>query len=131
MTCLIDNQAAAFATTGPAFLISAENDEQRSEVGKFTNRNVVSSISFKPEQYIGFQLSYIPEQKGVFAYLEDGVYYITVYVDNRDLALNRRIFERERNLMNVYHYQYRFDLTVLPLNGRQVDEMRPKGTKIL
>jgi hypothetical protein len=135
MTCLIDNGATAPAVTAP---ITAVSDERQYDGGKVTNagevvvkEQSVLSVNLKPEQYIAFHLSYISEQRGVYLYLENGVYYITVYVDNRDLDLNRRIFEQERNLMHLYRHQYKFDLSIIPLQNRQLAEMGPKGTKVL
>ncbi len=91
----------------------------------------VSSVNIRPEEFIAFQMSYIPEQKGVFVFCDEGVYYITVIVDNRDLMLNRRIFERQREIMHFYR-QFRFDLSIIPLTNRMLaDIFVPKGKKIL
>ncbi|MGO9167149.1 MAG: hypothetical protein ACLP56_09775 [Candidatus Sulfotelmatobacter sp.] len=64
-------------------------------------------------------------------FCDEGVYYITVIVDNRDLMLNRRIFERQREIMHFYR-QFRFDLSIIPLTNRMLaDIFVPKGKKIL
>lgn len=139
MTCVADNRVAAAANTAPLSVVTALSNGQRALSKKASNdaqvvvteTSPVSSVSLKPEQYIAFQLHCIPEQRGVYLHLEKDVYHINVYVDSRDLALNRRIFEREQNMMNYYRHQFKFDLSVLPLNGRTIDEMNPKGTKVL
>jgi hypothetical protein len=136
MTCLIDSRVGnAPAVTAP---ITAVSDERKYYGEKVTNASQVAvkersilSVNLKPEQYIAFQLSYISEQRGVYLYLEDGVFYITVYVDNRDLDLNRRIFEQERSMISFYRHQYKFDLSIIPLQNRQLAEMGPKGMKVL
>ena|ERR1700722_8984458 len=138
MTCLIDNTLIE-VTQNPGAFLTAISDARTSEKKEVKNdsfrefkpRPGLVSINLKPEQYIAFQMSHISEQKGIFVFCDQGVYYITVIVDNRDLALNRRIFEREREIMHFYR-QFKFDLTVIPLENRQLaDVLTPKGTRIL
>ena len=115
MECLFDD-AAQIIPVPINFCLDAEIGTEKvsakQRIGTHAliaaNSRSIGAINLKPEQYIGFQMSYIPEQKGVFVYQNDGVYYITVLVDKRDLELNRRIFERERSIMHFYR-QFRFD----------------------
>jgi hypothetical protein len=134
----IDSSAVIEVNPDRCGFVVAVNSEKPSEnrkvsndaLHKFQQRPGLVSINLKPEQYIAFQMSYIPEQKGVFVFCDEGVYYITVIVENRDLELNRRIFEREREIMHFYR-QFRFDLTIIPLENRKLaDLFKPKGTQI-
>jgi hypothetical protein len=135
MTCLVDNSAVLEAETDPRLFLTAFTDERPSENKKVANdssrevkQQTIVSVNLKPEQYIAFQMHDVPEQKGVFVYHDDGVYYITVLVEKRDLALNRKIFERERNVIHFYR-QHRFDLSIIPLTDSR--QFAPKGTQIL
>jgi hypothetical protein len=134
MTCLVDNGSTIELRPNPCSFLTATSGEGTSEKKEVSNNSIqkfkqqsILSVNLKPEQYIAFQMSFIPEHKGVFVYQSDGVYYITVAVENRDLALNRRIFERERNIMHFYR-QFRFDVSIIPLANRQ---FTPKGTRVL
>lgn len=140
MSIVIDNQTFE-VNPNPCAILNitmsgrSEVREQREikaiPLSKPQPRGVVA-ISFKPEDYIAFQMYSIPEQRGVYvSSASDGTYYVTVFVDKRDLALNRRIFERERAIMHFYR-QYRFDLSIIPLmNRKPEDVMLPKGKKVL
>lgn len=139
MTCVADNSAIIELNPDPSSFLTALADGRISEkkpansswCGIKQSPGMVS-INLKPEQYIAFQMSFLkPEVKDVFVYQNDGVYYVTVMVDNRDLALNRKIFEREREIMHFYR-QFRFDLTIIPLANRKLSEVcMPKGTRVI
>lgn len=133
MTCAIDN-AAVIPNPGPTLFFES-TAEEKSGSKKVRNDSVlpskrllaVTSVNIRPEDFIAFQMSCIPEQKGVFVFCDQGGYYITVLVEKRDLALNRRIFEREREIMHFYR-QFRFDLSIIPLMNRT---FVPKGKQVL
>jgi len=92
----------------------------------------MSAINLLPEDYIAFQMSFLGNAiKAVFVHHDQDVYYITVAVEKRDLALNRRIFEQERAIMHFYR-QYRFDLSTIPLNGRDLSDVAgSRGKQVL
>lgn len=133
MTCAIDN-AAVIVTPGPAMFFES-TAENKSGNKKLKNDSVlpskrlvaVTSLNIRPEDFIAFQMSCIPEQKGVFVFCDEGVYFVTVLVGKRDLVLNRRIFEREREIMHFYR-QFRFDVSIIPVTDRA---FVPKGKQVL
>jgi hypothetical protein len=118
----------------PVFSLKSKpgNSESSSARAEVVSRPAVSAISLRPEDYIAFQMSFLGRDiRGVFVDYEQGTYYVTVFVDKRDLELNRRVFEQERAIMHFYR-QYRFDLSIIPLENRSMADIAiSKGQKVL
>ena len=92
---------------------------EKSEVKKINPALVFSGslasafLNIPPEASIGFQMSFISEVKSVFVSRDKDLYCFMIVVDNRDLALNRRIFEQQRAIMHYYR-QFVFDFYIVP-----------------
>lgn len=116
----------------PVISVQSRGDQTAMRTGSSTSRASLSTVSFKPEDYIAFRMSYIGKDlKAVYVCRERGVFYITAIVEKRDLALNRGIFEQLRNVMRFYRH-FKFDLSVVPLGNRKLGEsFAPRGTQVL
>jgi len=133
-----DNRANEIPSWTDGMRVSARNIQtEKSEVKKINPALVFSGslasafLNIPPEAYIGFQISFISEVKSVFVSRDKDLYCVVIVVDNRDLALNRRIFEQQRAIMHYYR-QFVFDFYIVPLMGRNLnDVMTPKGTQVL
>jgi hypothetical protein len=140
MTAMIDNGAAIEQNSDVSPFLFVTASEQPSLENKMGASNAslrevkprpsTVGLNFKPEDFIAFQMSGVPEQRGVFVYHADDVYYVSVLVENRDLDLNRRIFERLRAVMAFYR-QHRFDFSIYPMTNRQDCDIVPKGKRVL
>ncbi len=95
-------------------------------------RPAVSTVNLKPADFIAFQMSFLGGAvKSAFVSREQDEYRVVIVVENRDLELNRKIFEHQRAIMQYYR-QFRFDFYILPLMNRKLtDVMSPQGTQVL
>ncbi len=135
---MITTGAVIEQPTGFFTITAAEESSEVRQTGsnaflrKIKQSPPVVSLNLKPEDYIAFQMSFVPEVENVFVSRHEGeVLHVLTVVNNRDRELNRRIFARERAIMDYYR-QCRFDFHILPRMNRNLnDVMAPTGKRVL
>ncbi len=138
MTCTIDNNSVIELMPDPSAFISATTKVGRSgsqEVhpGRLLvnkQRPVSPAVNMGVEDFIHFQMSFIPEVEKVFVsrHNKGDVFRVLTIVNNRDRDLNRKIFAREEAIMDFYRH-FRFDFHILARMNRDRNEIiYPSGT---
>jgi hypothetical protein len=96
------------------------------------SRPTVSAVNFKPEDYVAFQMSLVPEVEQVFvSHPSRGELQVLIVVNDRDRILNRKIFAKEKAIVDYYRH-LRFDFHIVPRMNRSLNDiMAVRGTRVL
>jgi hypothetical protein len=127
MVCLISNDnkpllRAPFTVASNDGLPSSKTKVDFS-TPRLERRPVHRALNVKPEDFIAFQMSSIPEVEQVYVSGQDGITLnVLTIVDKRDRDLNRRIYAKEAEIMDFYSH-LQFDFHILPRMGRDLKEI--------
>jgi hypothetical protein len=138
MTCLADNflievnpNPGAFFTAVSDARTSEKKEVKNDSLREIKQRPGLVGINLKPEQYIAFQMSFIPEVEQVYvAQHNHGELHVVTVVNDRDRILNRKIFARQDAIIDYFRH-LRFDFHIIPRMNRSVgDILAIPGTRV-
>src|ERR1700687_2801698 len=95
------------------------------------SRPSVSTVNVKPEDFIAFQMSFVPEVEQVYVSRHHrSELNVVIVVNDRDRILNRKIFAYENAIINYFRH-LRFDFHIIPRMNRSLgDIIAIPGTRV-
>ena len=110
----------------PIYSVSVKSGEQSAPrewktVQQFQIRQNTKLI-VSPDNFIWLELSMVPEIECVFVERRGDVFSVLSVVNDRDMNLRKRIFAREKAIIDALH-QFEFDFDILTRMNHSLDQL--------
>jgi hypothetical protein len=93
----------------PTFLVAGERTKAQ-DLKKFQIREKASFV-VRPEDFVWLELSMVKEVERVFVERRGDAFQVIIVVNDRSPELRKRIFARERSIIDeLSHYEFDFDI---------------------
>ena len=125
MFCADNTENLQVSNTWPHYQLSFLGRVVKGERLKKSPVKQTTKYVVRPEDFIWLEMSMVPQVESVFVDLHGNSFRVTTVVNDRDPELRRRIFARERAIIDeLANYNFEFD--ILTRMGRELGELVSK-----